>query len=322
MVELIGAPFDLCGGRPGSRLGPAALRLAGLKRSIVELGIQVEDRGDVTPPLPDDGGLSALRHAAEASVASAAVKAATSECLGRGMLPIVLGGDHSVSIGSISAALDRWGSDLAVLWVDAHADINTPEVSPSGNLHGMPVAALMGKSSGTSGPVDDDWEKLLLDGGSPTKLGPQNLGYFGLRSVDPAEQVQIGPDGGMFVSTMQDIDRYGVEHVLKGVRTWLQQSGATQLWISFDVDVLDPVLAPGTGSAVRGGLTYREAHLCGEMLHDMLQEASCPFSLAGVDLVETNPLFDTNNETAKMVVEWVASLFGKTILGNSRSTAL
>lgn len=204
---------------------------------------------------------------------------------------------------------------MCVLWIDAHADMNTPETSPSGNLHGMPVSALMGRPSGVGGLRDTQWSQLLSEIVSPHKLQPKNAAWFGLRDVDPGEQKAIHEAKGSFISTMYEIDRYGVVECLLRFDAWMRSNGSNALWISFDVDALDPFLAPGTGTAVRGGLTYREMHLLGEMLWELLNAPGCPYRLIGLDLVETNPLSDNNNVTAKTAVEWIASLFGKTILG-------
>jgi hypothetical protein len=187
----------------------------------------------------------------------------------------------------------------------------------------MALAMLVpGFPSGVMGEVDEDWRAILSGIVAERRLSAKQLGFVGLRSVDPGEQRRMASLPEIFITTMQDVDRYGIERVLHGMDDWLRSTGARALWISFDVDVLDPVLAPGTGTTVRGGLSYRESHLCGELLRKMLDEPGCPFKLVGLDLVETNPLIDTNNETAKVVVEWVASLFGKTILGQVRSSPL
>lgn len=321
MVELIGAPYDLSGGHIGSRLGPSALRLAGIQVVLEELGMEVVDSGDI--PISQDSTIgTGIKYFASAFPASKELKSATLRSLAQNRIPIVLAGDHSLGIGSISAALDHFGAELAVIWIDAHADINTPDESPSGNLHGMPLAALMGFPSGVMGEVDEDWRAILSGIVAERRLSAKQLGFVGLRSVDPGEQRRVASLPEIFITTMQDVDRYGIERVLHGMDDWLRSTGARALWISFDVDVLDPVLAPGTGTTVRGGLSYRESHLCGELLRRMLDEPGCPFKLVGLDLVETNPLIDTNNETAKVVVEWVASLFGKSILGQARSSPL
>ncbi|RYG23826.1 arginase, partial [bacterium] len=222
--------------------------------------------------------------------------------------PLVLGGEHTVAVAGIGAALNRFRGDLGLLWIDAHADINTPETSTSGNIHGMPVAALQGLASGVEGVADDEWNVLLAALGE-VRLGPENTGWIGLRDVDFGERAFVRRGLGL---TMTDIDRYGMAACVDRLDEHFRQRGIRHLWISFDVDALDPFLAPGTGTAVRGGLTYREAHLMAELLREKID--SGPYDLVGLDVVETNPLVDTSNETARMAVEWVLSLFGKTIL--------
>lgn len=314
VIEVVGAPFDLSGHRQGSRLGPEALRLAGLKGSLESAGLEWRDAGDIACD-HDDGPLSPSRRWRAAIEALAEVKKAVGTALGADRTPLVVGGDHSVAIGAISAALEKHGGDLAVLWIDAHADLNTPQVSPSGNLHGMPLAALMGFPSGVQGEIDGYWSRIQDEIVPKSRLQGGKTAWLGLRDVDPGEKARFTEIRSEFTATMYDIDRYGMVEALLRFDKWMRASGAKRLWISFDVDALDPILAPGTGTAVRGGLTYREMHLSGEMLHELMAEKDCPYSLAGIDLVEVNPLYDTNNETALTAVEWIASLFGKTILG-------
>jgi arginase len=310
MIEIIGAPFDLAGLRPGSRLGPPAIRLAGIDKTLRELGLEVEDLGDLAF-VPESDTEGAIRFVPEALPSILEGRAAVKEIIGRGNFPLVLGGDHSLSMGAVSGALEAFDGDLALLWMDAHADLNTPATTPSGRLHGMPVAALLGLPSGVQGPQDEDWRKLL----PPIPLRSDCLAHFGIRELDPGEQAALRrmPEG--YTATMHELDRHGIVRALQRFDKWMRKIGVTHLWISFDVDLLDPVLAPGTGTAVRGGLTYREAHLVAELLRELLDTPACPYRLAGLDIVETNPLFDRFNETAITVVEWVASLFGKTILG-------
>jgi arginase len=240
-----------------------------------------------------------------------ALRAATAHSLTEGNVPVVLGGDHTLVAGSIAAALHHYGDTMALLWIDAHADANTPGSSASGNIHGMPVAALAGLPSESEGVRDDEWNQLQHAMGPGPRLRLDRTAWFGLRDVDAPERDRIQ---GLPI-TMHDVDRHGVETTLRSVDRWLRTVGATHLWISFDVDALDPMLAPGTGTAVRGGLTYREAHLLAELLREALDAPDCPYRLAGLDVVETNPLVDAYNQTAVVAVEWVASLFGKTILG-------
>ncbi len=314
MIEIIGVPFDLCGKRLGSRLGPAALRLAGLQPTLQGLGLKVLDQGDL-PTGVESEDQEGLRNFSPLMRCVTELKQRTLKAYENGAIPLVLGGEHDLSLGSVSAALQMFDGDLALLWIDAHADANTPGTSSSGNLHGMPIAALQRLESGVNGLVADQWTQLLSEVIPSNALAPERCAWYGLRDVDPGERDLIRQTPGDLAITMQDIDRKGVVETMREVDAWLTQSGAKKLWVSFDVDVLDPILAPGTGTAVRGGLTYREAHLCAELLREFLDAPGCPYSLAGIDLVETNPLFDTNNETAKMAVEWVGSLFGKSILG-------
>jgi arginase len=314
VIEVVGVPFDLCGKRLGSRLGPAAVRLAGLVSGLEGLGLQVRDTGDLTAcePASIRSGPQNFPAALQCLIET---KRVVGEVLGRGSMPLVLGGEHSVSIGSISAALERFERGLAVLWIDAHADLNTPGVSPSGNLHGMPLAALLGLPAGVDGQAGEDWSRLLAEVVPASRLKSNQAAWVGLRDVDQGEREHYRQIRGEFTATMYDVDRHGIVEVMSRFDRWMRESKAEALWISFDVDSLDPFLAPGTGTAVRGGLTYREMHLMGEMLHEMLAADGCPYRLAGLDLVEVNPLVDTNNETAVAATEWVGSVLGKTILG-------
>ncbi len=287
-------------------MGPAALRMAGLVEGLRDLGHTVSDGGDApsVPPRTDPGGMANLPPLLSIL---GELRARTSSALAEGRVPMVLGGDHSIAAGGVAAALSA-GDDLALLWIDAHADVNTPATSATGNLHGMPVAALQGLPSGVEGKRDSEWRRLLGTLDAPP-LRPERTAWLGLRDVDPQERPRVRAGLGL---TMSDIDRHGLATCVDRLDAFLRAGGARRLWISFDVDALDPVLAPGTGTAVRGGLTYREAHLLAELLHERLQEGT--YALAGVDVVETNPLVDTGNATARMAVEWILSLFGKTVL--------
>jgi arginase len=310
MVDIIGVPFDYGGKRLGSRLGPTAIRLAELVSALRLLGLDIADRGDLSiEDLPDtDEGFRGFPAFLECV---RALRAAVDQSLNAKHVPIVLGGEHTLVVGSISSALNANGDGLGVLWIDAHADANTPATSASGNLHGMPLAALMGLPDGVEGTHRDQWKELLAALG-PKRLNPSQVAWYALRQVDPGELSRVD-DG--FAVTMHEIDRFGIEETVDRLDRFWRASGTTELWVSFDVDALDPILAPGTGTAVRGGLSYRESHLFAELLRERLDEPACPYRLCGIDLVETNPLFDNCNETAKMAVEWIASLLGKTILG-------
>jgi arginase len=234
-----------------------------------------------------------------------------SDAIRNGSTPIVLGGDHSIAIGSIAGALKQYGSGLAVLWIDAHVDINTPDVSPSGNLHGMPLAALTGLATKSKGTMKTQWDRLDKIIGRQ-KLDPKKLAWIGLRDVDKGEVLNLKRANGALPLTMQDVDLLGATGALEKVFKHFQKAGAKAAWVSFDVDCLDPVFAPGTGTAVRGGFTFREGHLIAETLHTYFKKG--PLKLAGLDVVEVNPLADTNNETANVAMEWALSFFGKTIL--------
>jgi arginase len=237
-----------------------------------------------------------------------ALKLKTEAIIETGNLPIMMGGEHSLSAGPVKAMFERYGSELAVLWIDAHADINTPGTSGTLNVHGMPIALLCGLESGLDGKVNEDWTFLRESIGAGS-MSVSQFAWFGLRDVDPGEKPRV--KAGLPI-TMHDIDRDGLQACWQSVHAWLEKTGAKYLYISFDVDVMDPILAPGTGTAVRGGLTYREAHLLAELIHQSLVGA--PYQLVGLDVVEVSPIHDTNNQTATVAVEWVASLFGKSIL--------
>lgn len=311
-MELIGVPFDLCGRQLGSRLGPGAIRIAGLRESLLALREEVVDNDDIQVPalLPNEPG-PGLKHFDAGYAVFQKLFDRVTAALDAHRIPLVLGGDHSISIGSVSAALAKYGANLGLFWIDAHADLNTPDTSPSGNIHGMSVAALLSEESpATKGLAADHWEKLCAL--SQTPLNPKHAGWLGLRDVDTGEANRIKEKAGYY-STMNQVDRNGIVHQMEEWNDWMVREGVKYLWLSFDVDVLDPNLAPGTGTAVRGGLTYREMHLMAEMLSEFLDRKN--YELVGLDVVETNPLNDTNNATAKVAVEFIDSLFGKTILG-------
>ena len=310
VIDVIGAPFDLCGRRLGSRLGPAAIRLAGLVEALEALDLNVVDCGDVQalPECTEEGGLKNFRPMLRCV---SQLRGMALESLREGRIPVVLGGEHTIVAGGISAALQHFEGDLGVLWIDAHADINTPGTSDTGALHGMPLAALAGMPSETEGMPDSEWQDFLNALGPEYRLDLKSTAWFGLRDVDPAERSRLAG----FPVTMHHIDRSGVEEMIAQIDEWYCECGVKNLWVSFDVDAVDPKVAPGTGTDVRGGLTYREAHLTAELICEALALQDCPYRLVGVDLLETNPLIDSRNETAKMSVEWLSSLFGKTILG-------
>ena len=297
-VALIGAPTDIGAGHRGASMGPEALRVAHLGERLARRGMQVVDRGNLTGPLnpwqsPKDG----YRHLDAVVAWNIAVHEAIHAALGEGHLPVMLGGDHCLAIGSISAVARHCretGKKLRVLWLDAHADFNTSQITPSGNIHGMPVACLCG-----SGP-----EALTGIGGTTPATTPDVFRQIGIRSVDEGEK-RFVHEAGLDIYDMRYIDEIGIkaamEEALAGV------DGDTHLHVSFDVDFLDPSIAPGVGTTVRGGPNYREAQLCMEMIADTGRVGS-------LDIVELNPAFDKRNQTAKLAVDLVESLFGKSTL--------
>lgn len=302
-VTLIGVPTDVGAGRLGAAMGPDALRVAQLGRALARFGVDVQDIGNLAGPPNPRGPRDAqgLRNYAECVAWNQAAHDAVYAQLQAGRMPIMLGGDHTLATGSISAVARHCrasGQRLRVLWLDAHADCNVPEVSPTGNLHGMPVASLCGH-----GP-----EPLAaMSGAIPALQGPQ-ICQIGLRSVDAVEK-RIIQHLGLEVFDMRAIDEQGMRAVMQQALAGLHgpEGEGVHLHLSFDVDFLDPDIAPGTGTTVRGGPNYREAQLCMEMIADTGR-------LASLDIVELNPALDIRNQTAELVVDLVESLFGKSTL--------
>ena len=297
-VSLIGAPTDIGAGMRGASMGPEALRVAGLAAVLQSHGLQVQDCGDVSGPRnPWQAPLEGYRHLNEVVAWNQALHAAVYAQLGQGRLPIVLGGDHSLGIGSISAVARHCrdtGKKLRVLWLDAHADFNTNTLTPSGNLHGMPVACLCGL-----GP-----QALIEIGGQVSAIEPAWLRQIGIRSVDAGEKRLVHAHQ-LDVYDMRFIDEQGMRATMDLALAGLDAH--THLHVSFDVDFLDPAIAPGVGTTVRGGPTYREAQLCMEMIADT-------GLLASLDIMELNPALDERNRTAELAVDLVESLFGKSTL--------
>ena len=298
-IHLIGAPTDIGASVRGCSMGPEALRVAGIAGALRGLGLQVEDRGNLGGPLaPDDGAPGAGRHhLAEVVAWNRAVFDAVGSALADGAVPLMMGGDHCLAIGSISAVAAhcrRTGRTLRVLWLDAHSDVNTEATSPSGNLHGMPVACLLGH-----GPA-----ALTGWSGSAQAIAAADIDFVGIRSVDPGERLAIR-ELGLSVYDMRYIDEHGMRAAL--TEALMDVDDATHLHVSFDVDCLDPADAPGVGTGVRGGPTYREMQLCMEMVADTGR-------LGSVDVVEVNPALDVRNRTAEVAVELLQSLFGQSTL--------
>jgi arginase len=298
LISLIGAPTDIGAGSRGASMGPEALRVADIVPVLTSHGLEVIDRGNLIGPAnpwlpPVDG----YRHLAEVVAWNQAVHAAMYAELQLGRLPILLGGDHCLGIGSISAVARHCretGKKLRVLWLDAHADFNTNTLTPSGNIHGMPVACLCGY-----GP-----QALIEIGGTVPAISPKVVRQIGIRSVDAGEK-RLVHDADLDVFDMRYIDEMGMRHAMELALATIDAN--THLHVSFDVDFLDAAIAPGVGTTVQGGPTYREAQLCMEMIADT-------GALASLDIMELNPALDVRNATAIVAVDLVESLFGKSTL--------
>jgi arginase len=279
-------------------MGPEALRVANLGPVLVSHGLEVIDRGNLSgPPNPWQAPVEGYRHLDEVVAWNQAVHDAVHAELALGRLPILLGGDHCLGLGSISAVARHCreaGKKLRVLWLDAHADFNTSELTPSGNLHGMPVACLCGY-----GP-----KALIEIGGTVPAIHPKMIRQIGIRSVDPGEK-RFVHEVGLEVFDMRYIDEMGMRHTMELALATLDAN--THLHVSFDVDFLDPDIAPGVGTTIPGGPTYREAQLCMEMIADTGR-------LASLDVMELNPALDVRNRTAVIAVDLIESLFGKSTL--------
>ena len=297
-LRLIGAPTDIGAGSRGASMGPEALRVAGLAAALTARGLIVHDDGNLPgPPNPWLPPLDGYRHLPEVLAWNAAVRDAVAATLRAHEFPLLLGGDHCLAIGSIAAVAGhcrREGRRLRVLWLDAHADFNTSTITPSGNIHGMPVATLFG-----FGPP------ALVKLADPTPaLTRHDIVQIGIRSVD-AEEKRFVDAQGLDVFDMRSIDELGMRAVME--RALHGVDADTHLHVSFDVDFLDPEIAPGVGTTVRGGPTYREAQLCMEMIADS-------GALASLDVVELNPALDVRNRTAEVAVDLIESLSGKSTL--------
>lgn len=295
-IRITGIPMDLGAGRRGVDMGPSALRLARLAGTLRDLGHHVTDTGNVEVSVAEAVASAADTHlhypdqiAATCGATLRHVAAFPDEAFS-----LALGGDHSVSMGTIAGLAAGTRGRLGVIWIDAHADLNTPSSSPSGNIHGMPLAHLLGYG---------DARLLAALGGSAT-LKAEDVVYIGLRSVDPAERERINAMG-IATFTMKDIDERGIARIAQEAMSRLAE--VPRIHVSFDADALDPDLAPGVGTPVPGGLSYREAHLLMELLADGRRVCS-------LDLVEVNPILDVRNRTATIMVEMAASLLGKKIL--------
>jgi arginase len=299
-IRIIGVPMDLGASRRGVDMGPSALRVAGLQARIKQLGHQVEDIGNISVKQPEEMsyGEKRAKYLAEISDACKDLAAMVEKSLEESMLPVVLGGDHSIAAGTLSgvaAHFKKKEKKIGLIWLDAHGDINTPESSPSGNVHGMPLAAAMGYGAA---------ELVELQGFKP-KVEPQNISLVGIRDLDSQEK-KLAKKSGVHVFTMRDIDERGMREVMSDALKYAMDD-TDGISVSLDMDFVDPSDAPGVGTPVRGGVTYREAHLAMEMLADT--EA-----MVSLEVVEINPVIDEHNRTALLGVELVLSGLGKKIL--------
>jgi arginase len=291
--------MDLGAGRRGVDMGPSAIRYAQLEENLRALGHAVTDLGNVNVPVVEtidrntnDAHPNPLPHYLEQIRTACQETAERLQQLEAGVLPIAIGGDHSMSMGTVAGAAR--GERIGLVWVDAHTDFNTPQTSPSGNIHGMPVASLVGLGD----------ERLVNIGGSGAKIRPEDIVMIGIRSVDRGER-ELLRGRGATVYTMKEVDTLGMARIAQ--ETLEKLRGLDRIHVSFDADSLDPSIAPGVGTPVPGGLSYREAHLLMELLSDSGKVGS-------LDLVEVNPVLDRENMTAKVMVEMACSLLGKRIL--------
>jgi arginase len=299
-IAVIGAPMDLGAGRRGVDMGPSALRVAGLNQKLAELGYQADDLGNVVVDQPESlpTGPTHARYLPQIAHTCARLAEMVEHAADKGQVPLVLGGDHSAAIGTVAGMSRHFGKNgkkLGLLWIDAHADMNTPESSPSGNIHGMPLACIIGQ-----GPP----ELTGLASHAPM-VDPANVAIVGLRSVDDIERFNVR-GAGVHPFTMRDIDE-------RGMRTVMQEaihavsSGTSGFHLSFDLDAVDPAEAPGVGTPVHGGITYREAHLAMEIVCDS-------GLMTSLEMVELNPVLDVANRTAILAFELLMSALGKRIL--------
>ncbi|PTF26942.1 arginase [Staphylococcus cohnii] len=298
LVEIIGAPSTYGQKKLGVDFGPDAIRYAGIVERIQNIGINVKDSGNISVPAIHlekfNSAQKGLRNLDEIVEVSNQLSETVSQSVDNGNFPLILGGDHSIAIGSISG-ISKHYENLGVIWYDAHGDLNVPEESPSGNIHGMPLRVLAGEGD----------SRLVNISNYAPKVRPENIVLIGMRDLDKGERQYI-KENNIKTYTMADIDKLGIKHVMEATLDYLK-SKTDGIHLSLDVDALDPAETPGTGTRVLGGLTYRESHFALELLHNSNL-------ITSMDLVEVNPLIDMNNHTSEQAVSLVGSFFGETLL--------
>ena len=298
-IEIIGAPSTFGQKKLGVNLGPDAIRYAGLLSRLKKMGLDVIDKGNIEVPTLDvekfNSDQEGLRNYDEIVTVSENLSKATSEIVKKGNFPLTLGGDHLIAVGSISGISQHY-ENLGVIWYDAHGDLNVPEESPSGNVHGMPLRILAG-----DGP-----DELVNINDFTPKVKPENIVLIGMRDLDEGERKYI-KDKNIKTFTMADIDRFGIQEVIERSLEYLKSRNIDGLHFSLDVDALDPAETPGTGTRVMGGLSYRESHFALELLNESKLVTS-------MDIVEVNPLIDNSNHTAEQAVALLGTFFGETLL--------
>ncbi|KAA3647721.1 MAG: arginase [Chloroflexi bacterium] len=297
-IDLIGVPIDFGAGRRGVDMGPSAIRYAGLQTGLNELGCTVFDKGNLEVPILETCEVTEpkLRYIDCIVPVARHVMGLTATASKAGRIPLVLGGDHSLSIGSVRGAARN--KKLGVLWIDAHADFNTHETTPSGNIHGMSLAALCGYGDGRLVGLGDDDPQATID--------PHNVAIIGARDLDPGE-VELLKEAGVHVFPIEHVDRIGLADTMRQALE-ITTTGTDGLYLSFDLDALDPMHAPGVGTPVSGGMSYREAHLACEMIAES-------GALIGLEFMEVNPILDIANRTAELAAELAFSALGKRVWG-------
>jgi arginase len=299
-IHIIGVPMDLGAGRRGVDMGPSAIRIAGVSRQLSTLGFEVKDEGDIPVPAPEsrDPGPSHARYLEEIHYTCNVLRQRVRGILEGGGIPLVLGGDHSIAIGTVAGLAEHYrgrGERVGLIWVDAHADMNTPETSPTGNVHGMPLAAILGMGEA----------RLANLGGFAPKVDRRNVCLIGIRNLDEEEKAIVRASG-VHAYTMRDVDAMGMSRVVAEAIEKVSD-GTIGFHVSFDIDGMDPLECPGVGTPVKGGIDWREGNLIMEMVSDTGRMTS-------LEITELNPIFDVRNQSGLVAVDLIASAFGKSIL--------